>query len=286
MPEWTNWARFEPPVFFGASCLRETLLGGQAFRWREIGDGVYEGIFSGVHARVRLHLAELEWSLPEAEAAHAAALHTYFRAGFSFVVVRDALPWRSDAILRERLAQFPALRILRQPLGEALLAFLCSSTRQIAQISANLNEMAERFGEPLPSGEDALPTWPQLATLPEAEIRACRLGYRARYIAETARVLAGTPGWERELAALPYPAAKTRLLALPGVGEKIADCVLLFGGGHLEAFPVDTWIRQALAGWYGLENLAPAPLAAFGRAHFGPFAGYAQQVLFAGRRKR
>jgi N-glycosylase/DNA lyase len=120
--------------------------------------------------------------------------------------------------------------------------------------------------------------------VPEAELRSCLLGFRARYIAATARFLAAHPGWLEETETLPYAAAKERLCSLPGVGEKVADCVLLFGAGRLEAFPVDVWILRTLELRYGLDGWKPAPLAQFGRAHFGPLAGLAQQYLFAHER--
>ena len=87
-----------------------------------------------------------------------------------------------------------------------------------------------------------------------------------------------------------YPASIERLISefkrLPGVGEKIADCVLLFGADRLEAFPVDTWILRALARRYTLDGWKPAQVAQFGRAHFGPLAGLAQQFLFAWERSQ
>ena len=101
----------------------------------------------------------------------------------------------------------------------------------------------------------------------------------------------GTPGtsartgWLEETEHLPYAEAKARLLELPGVGEKVADCVLLFGAGKLEAFPVDTWVLKSLARRYGLTGWKPAPVAHFGRTHFGPLAGLAQQYLFAWERR-
>ena len=84
---------------------------------------------------------------------------------------------------------------------------------------------------------------------------------------------------------MPYAAAKERLCELPGVGEKVADCVLLFGAGRLEAFPVDVWILKTMARRYGLEDWRPGQVAQFGRAHFGPGAGLAQQFLFAWERR-
>jgi N-glycosylase/DNA lyase len=130
-----------------------------------------------------------------------------------------------------------------------------------------------------------LPTWAELAETPEVELRRCLLGFRARYIHQTARFLAAHPGWLEATAARPYAEAKAGLCELPGVGEKIADCVLLFGVGRLEAFPVDGWILKTLAGRYGLNNWKPAQVAHFGRAHFGPLAGLAQQYLFAYERR-
>src|SRR5262249_30242419 len=111
------------------------------------------------------------------------------------------------------------------------------------------------------------------------------LGFRARHIHGTARFLAARPGWLDATAAMPYAAAKERLLELPGVGEKVADCVLLFGAGRLEAFPVDTWVLKSLARRYGLIGWKPAQIARFGRVHFGVHAGLAQQYLFAWERK-
>ena len=198
----------------------------------------------------------------------------------------DTLPWRSDPHLAACLAAFPGLRILRQPFGETLLGFLCSATKQIVQIKQMLALLAERHGAEIAPGFHRLPTWPELAALPETELRACQLGFRARYIAETARIVAAQPGWLAETEALPYPAAKARLCALPGVGEKVADCVLLFGAGRLEAFPVDTWILKTMARRYGLDGWKPAHVAQFGRAHFGPLAGLAQQYLFGWERQQ
>ena len=129
-----------------------------------------------------------------------------------------------------------------------------------------------------------MPTWSQLAAAPEDVLRECQLGFRARYIKGTATFLADRPGWLEETAALPYAAAKERLLLLPGVGEKIADCVLLFGLGHHDAFPVDTWMIKAMTRRYGLAGWSPAQVAHFGRVHYGPAAGLAQQFLFAWER--
>lgn len=255
---------------------------------------------------VRLRInetGELEWSGPASRRAETErALRTYFGAAVDFGAVTDALPWRSDRHLAEAIAAFPGLRILRQPFGETLLGFLCSATKQIVQIKQMLALLAQRHGTPVPGLPAAaapphpaglaplsppvnrLPTWGELAEVPEPELRKCLLGFRARYIAETARFLAAHPGWLEETEALPYADAKARLCTLPGVGEKVADCVLLFGAGRLEAFPVDVWIIKTMARRYALEGWRPAQIAHFGRTHFGAAAGLAQQFLFAWER--
>lgn len=293
---WSEWRALADTPRFTPEVLAETLDGGQAFRWhRENGDA-WCGLWSEHIVRVRLgHDRRLEWSAPTRRCdATEPALRRYLGLDRDFGALVDALPWRSDLHLATCLAAFPGLRILRQPFGETLLGFLCSATKQIVQIKQMMALLAERHGALLddaPVDEIAgpphrrLPTWPELAQVPESELRACLLGFRARYIAETARFLAANPGWLEETEHLPYAAAKERLCSLSGVGEKVADCVLLFGAGRLEAFPVDVWILKTLARRYHLDGWRPPQLAQFGRAHFGPLAGLAQQFLFAWERK-
>ncbi|AKC81796.1 DNA-binding protein [Verrucomicrobia bacterium IMCC26134] len=267
---------------FTPASLAELLDGGQAFRWHARPQNTFEGQWAGHHVLVRLVSRDgtLEFAAPDHAdpATTSAALHTYLSGP---TAGPDLLPWRSDAHLATAMDAFPGLRILRQPFGETLLGFVCSATKQIPQIKQMQSLLATRHGRPLPDGSHALPTWPELATITEEELRACSLGFRARHIAVIARFLAANPGWLEATEHAPYPEAKERLLTLQGVGEKVADCVLLFGAGRLEAFPVDTWILKALARRYHLDGWKPAQVAHFGRTHFGPQAGLAQQYLFA-----
>ncbi len=305
-----------PPLTPGV--LAETLDGGQAFRWKCGPSGDLSPIGSdprtwlGQWSRCAVHLQHapdgtVQWSAPTTLVPLVAGeLPRYFAADHDWSALADSLPWRSDAHLAQCLGAFPGLRILRQPFGETLLGFLCSATKQIVQIKQMLALLAARHGSAvvervvpttlavttaMPNqrvGDNALhrlPTWPELAAISEQDLRDCQFGFRARFIAETARFLTAHPGWLEETERLPYVAAKARLRELPGVGEKIADCVLLFGAGRLEAFPVDTWILQAMAARYGLTGWKPAQVAQFGRAHFGPLAGLAQQYLFAYERR-
>lgn len=291
------WSAWQPlGLALPPRVLAEILDGGQSFRWR-----CDENIWTGVWAE---HIAQLQLSpggslearVPQNSSASLTALRAYLRLDTDFVALTDALPWRSDPHLAACIAVFPGLRLPKQPFGETLLCFLCSATKQIVQIKQMVALLAQSHGTEI--GRDAsptgprtgeppvptfyrLPTWPELTVIPEDELRRCLLGFRARYIKQTALFLAERPGWLEETESLPYPQAKARLMELPGVGEKVADCVLLFGAAKLEAFPVDTWILKALAQRYNLAGWTPAQLSRFGRIHFGATAGFAQQFLFA-----
>lgn len=291
---WSAWRPVAGLPALSTKVLAETLDGGQAFRWRRLPDETWLGLWGNCVARLRLDSHErVEWCAPTAlQETVERALAPYLGVDRSFASLTDTLPWRSDPHLERCVVSFPGLRILRQPFGETLLGFLCSATKQIVQIKQMIALLAERHGAALPGGDGAagatfyrLPTWEEIARVSETDLRACLLGFRARYISQTARFVADHPGWLEETETLPYLEAKARLCSLPGVGEKVADCVLLFGAGRLEAFPVDVWILKTLARRYGLDDWRTPHLAQFGRVHFGPLAGLAQQLLFAWERE-
>lgn len=291
MLAWSDWQPLPGDWKPAPATLAETLDGGQSFRWHCV-DNIWTGTWSGCVAQFHLDEGRLMWRAPTAlHSTVAAALPRYLGLERDWAALTDSLPWRSDAHLAACIAAFPGLRLLRQPFGETLLGFLCSATKQIVQIKQMLALLAERHGVPLHSRSSpvthhsSLPTWAELAAVPEKELRQCQLGFRAKYIHASAKYLARHPGWLEETEGLPYPAARLRLLELPGVGEKVADCVLLFGAGKLGAFPVDTWVLKSLTRRYGLSGWKPAAVAHFGRTHFGPHAGLAQQYLFAWERK-
>lgn len=283
---WSAWTPLAQAPRLTPGTLAELVDGGQAFRWHHRSDDTWLGIWSDHVVRLRLTAdGTVEYSAPAPDSPRTAQALSAYLFGHDTAAAIDALPWRSDPHLARCLAAFPGLTILRQPFGETLLGFLCSATKQIVQIKQMIALLAERHGPAIAPGVNRLPTWSELAGLSETDLRACLLGFRARYIHQTAQFIAAHPGWLETTGHLPYAEAKARLCSLPGVGEKVADCVLLFGAGKLEAFPVDTWIFKAMARRYGLDGWTPAQIAHFGRTHFGPHAGLAQQYLFAYERR-
>ncbi|MGE9294752.1 MAG: DNA glycosylase [Puniceicoccales bacterium] len=284
--EWSPWQPVEPAVNCTPDALAELLDGGQAFRWNLEDDNIWRGVWGICVAELRAEDERIHWRAPVLIANRVAAeIASYLGPDEDFAAAWDSLPWRSDPVLHAAMSRWRGLRIMRQTFGETVLCFLCSSMKQITHIKQITETLAARFGEELAPGIHALPSWNRLHRVPEAELRNCGLGYRARYIHATTHFLAGQPGWLDVVENLPYPDAFARLKELPGVGSKIADCALLFGAAKLEAFPVDTWIARIMAERYGLQGWSIEQVAHFGRTHFGAHAGLAQQFLFSDARR-
>ncbi len=282
----TPWSRLRGKSCFTDRSLAETLEGGQAFRWRRNKSGLWTGIWNRNFVEIRLEGEKLLWRCPQTLSVDSKEVRKYLVLDSSYEDMIDALPWRSDAVLGEAIQCFRGLRILRQPLGEALFSFLLSSVKSIPQIKELCEQTAQEYGEEIILGAYALPTWEKLAEVSEIDLRKLKFGYRAKYVSATAKRLVREPEFLSAVEAAPYEEARALLMELPGVGGKVADCALLFGAGKLEAFPVDTWIAKALAARYGLNDLKLDQLAAFGRAHFGRYAGLAQQFLFSAEREK
>ena len=196
------------------------------------------------------------------------------------------------------LASFPAdspmqaavdacrgLRLLRQDPWECLASFILSSTKQIVQIQQVISILCERYGRQITS-EGPIPTYSfprpeRLARLAEAELRECKMGFRAPFLLGAARKVAEGKIDLAALHQLPLEEAREELLKLEGVGRKISDCVLLFAFGRQTAFPIDVWVMKTLRQLYFAHRHVKLPeLQAFAATHFGPNAGYAQQYLF------
>jgi N-glycosylase/DNA lyase len=262
--------------------LAATLTSGQAFRWSPSGEA-WAGVIGEHWLRLRQEAGQIT-----AETAAPAGdwqwLRHYLQLDVSLARVLDTFP--EDEPMRNAVTQCRGLRLLRQDPWECLASFICSSSKQIVQIQQIIALLCRRYGSALPVLEGAEPAWSfpdaaRLAGVSATELRECKLGFRAPYLAGTAaKIAAGELDLSR-LARLPLAQAREGLLALPGVGVKIADCVLLFAYGFAEAFPLDVWVMRALRRLYFPRRGAQIHrLRHFSQTHFGPQAGYAQQYLF------
>ena len=247
--------------------LRTTLESGQFFRWRER-DGAFE-----ILLRDRVITARQDGDELRFEGADAPTVRRFFALDHDLSAIRAELA--RDPVLRGPLERFRGLRILRQDPWECVAAFITSAASNIPRISRNVRDMAARFGTP-----PAFPRPHEMGT--EPQLRALRLGFRARYLAEAARL--ARDGRLDRLDG-PLDSVRDALMELPGIGGKVADCVALFAYGRLEAFPVDTWVRKTMRKLYfGGRKVTDRRIRSFAARRFGPLAGYAQQYLFVAAR--
>jgi N-glycosylase/DNA lyase len=267
--------------------LGATLDCGQAFRWEPV-EGGWEGIVAGCWVRLEGDPAGLR-AETAVDPGDWAWLRRYLAIDDDPGAIAATFP--ADPALAEAVQACRGLRVLRQEPWECLASFILSSTKQIVQIRQIVGRLAARFGEPVAGGEGraaafAFPTPGVLAAATEAELRSCRMGFRAPYLRGTATEVASGRLDLAGLAREPLESARARLMELPGVGRKIADCVLLFGLGFPAAFPVDVWVMRVLRELYFPgRRPSPARLREFSETHFGPFGGHAQQYLFHWRRR-
>ena len=269
--------------------LGSSLESGQAHRWKK-SEGWYSGVVRGEFIQIRQKGQVVEFSSgPSPESAAASMLRDYFRLDDDIdAIYRDM---NRDVRVAAMVRKYPGLRILRTEPWECLVAFICSANNNIGRIHQLMERMSDEFGSPLQLNGQTRHTFPSPADLAEAgegELRRLGLGFRAPYVDQTSKaVLEGRLDLPA-LVRMPYQEAKAALMEIKGIGPKIADCIAVFSLEKLEAFPIDVWIRRALAEWYfpGQKTPPDKELLAWAQDHFGRYGGYAQQYLFHGQRLR
>ena len=267
--------------------LQSTLFSGQAFRWRAE-DGWFRGVVSGQAVRVRNTPEGVEVDASQdGDGGLAVRLRDYLSLDVDIEGIYRAMSF--DDRLRDAIDRYRGMRVLRQDPWECLVSFICSSASNIPRITGNIESICESFGAPVKgssNGLHAFPTPEALAGDGAAKLmRELGLGYRAEYIEATARSVAGGEVDLMSLRDAPYETALEALVALDGVGDKVANCVMLFSLDKPEAFPVDTWIDKAMREWY-LEGakIPRTRMRLWAMEHFREYAGYANHYLFHDRR--
>ena len=271
--------------------LDATLCCGQVFRWDKKG-GWWYGVVGDRVFKTRQCNAELEF-----EKVDEKFVKHYFGLDNDLRKIRDKIG--KDEHVREALREFWGLRIIRQEPWECLISYICATYKNIAAIKQMLFRLSEKFGEETTfDGYDfyTFPTPEKLANATESSLMECGLGFRAKYVLETSKKICKEYFDLETLRRMPYPQAKKELLSFSGVGLKVADCVLLFSLGKLEAFPVDVWVKRTILNHYAehfpsalikkissqeaLSNSEYEKMNEFGRNYFGEYAGYAQEYLY------
>ena len=279
--------------------LEASLLGGQAHRWKREGDW-YSGVLRGELVLIRQDEQTIEFlSSPSAPQAVVPRIRDHLRLDDDLPAIQFEIA--TDPNVAAQVERYPGLRVLRQDPWECLIAYICSANSNIETIHRNMERISDEFGEPLelphPNLSDdegahlSRNTFPKpvdLAEAGEGELRRLKLGFRAPYVHQAAIAVAEKRLDLDYLLAAPYPEAKAELMALKGIGDKIADCIALMSLEKMQAFPIDVWVRRALADWYFPSEKTPTNrvLLEWAQDYFGRYAGYANQYLFHGRRLR
>ena len=269
--------------------LEETLTCGQTFCWHRTEGELYgEGkdrfyTFRDNKPLIVEQEGEklyVETELPKREVREALGLHHDLKEVFQH------LP--EDQRLEKATEELWGLRIIQDEFFPCLISYLCSPQMRIPRIKKMHNEIARNYGEVREvNGEKLLrfPTQQELADATEDELRELGIGYRAKYISETLKILQND--FEHsEMDEMDYLEAREHLKKLYGVGDKVADCVLLFSKGFYQAYPLDTWALKALERHYPEHHSKDYDEASENlREHFGEYSGYAQEYIFHAARK-
>jgi len=280
--------------------LDHTLRCGQSFRWKKL-SGWWYGVVERKVVKIKQVRDKLLFqTFPEGTEAD--FVKNYFR-------LDDNLPHILSKINRDKnigmaIQRFHGLRIIRQEPWECLISYICATNKNIPAIKNMVLNLSKWFGREIVfEGRDfyVFPRPSDLADADLKQLRTCKLGFRAERVLETSRIVRNKELDFGTLRKMDYGKAKRKLLALPGVGHKVADCVLLFSLDKLETFPVDVWVKRTILNYYSnrfeesfVEKISRRTsltsgeyekISSFGKTYFGEYAGYAQEYLFALSRK-
>jgi N-glycosylase/DNA lyase len=268
--------------------LEMTIDSGQVFHWQKVGHG-FVGAIGDLPVHVKQHCGFLEvrcGATPQPARQRRAVsriIGRYFALDHPLAEICDSFP--KDPVMNAARDFCRGLRIIRQPKWECLATFICSSMKQVAHIRQISQALRKRFGEQRDIGDHRVYTFPsteRLARASEKQLRDCKLGYRAKNLHATAGLVSSGEADLEAWSALSDAELRTKLCGLPGVGPKIANCVMLFAYERLRAFPIDVWIERVLREHYFLrrKKMTAQRLREFSETYFGKHGGYAQQYLF------
>lgn len=241
--------------------LREILLGGQTFSWREEENGVFAAALNGRVYRVKS--VDDAYSDP--------FLHSYFDLDYDYEKARKDIKAK-DPVLRNAVENVGKLRILKQDEWTTAISFILSQNNNIKRITGLYNKLCENYGRKVEDGFWTFPTPEELEGVTESDLRALGVGFRAPFILSAIE----KRDIFEEVKNLSFDRAMEKLQVIKGIGVKVASCILIFGYQRREGFPVDTWMRKCLDLYYPGVQLS----------YFSPYEALCQQYLFSYMRRK
>ncbi len=236
--------------------LKETLLGGQSFSWREEEDGRFSAVLNERVYTIR--------SLDDAFSDP--FLYDYFDLGYDYEGAAKAIAAK-DEILRQAVASTGTIRLLKQDHWIATISFILSQNNNIKRITGLYNRLSERYGHEVAPGRFTFPTAEEMKGATEEELRALGTGFRAPFILDAI----SKEGILSEIDSLSFDDAMTKLQTIKGIGPKVASCILIFSYQRREGFPMDVWMKKVMKEYYPDKD----------PSYFHPYEALSQQYLFS-----
>ncbi len=263
---------------------------GQCFRWKHQSDGSYTGVVMGRLVRVvycKSNSGSEIYSSNEGTLTISNSSFNdfkdrwfdYFDLGTDYSKIKKLVA--KDEIMKKAVAFGHGIRLLRQEPWETLISFIISSNNKIPRIMSIITNISENYGETIDGHQYAFPLPEKLAALAEDGLKACsKGGYRCKYMIATAQQIINGNVKLENLYDMSTDEARKTLTDLPGVGSKVADCILLYSGIKFDVFPTDVWIKRVMEELYFKREASMKEIREFSASYFGELAGFAQQYLF------
>lgn len=255
---------------------------GQCFRWVKEEDDSYTGVAYGRVLNVFQDYEKNTLLLNNTDLKDFEEIwYRYFDLGRDYGAIKKVLS--EDETLRKAIEYGKGIRILNQEPWELLISFIISANNNIPRISKSIAVLSQMFGEPIEYAGRTYFSFPSVEKLELAELEQidlCRAGFRCKYIYNTAKMIARREVELEQVSKMGSLNAKKELLRLPGVGPKVADCIMLFSMQKYDSYPVDVWVKRVTEHFYIHEDVPMGRIQEFAKGKFGNLAGFAQQYLF------
>ncbi len=257
--------------------LNQTFMCGQCFRWNKISENSYAGVAFG--KVLKISAAEGKFILHDTTPEDYYNIwERYFDISRDYTQIKKNLS--TDLVMEKAIMSGSGIRILRQDIWETIVSFIISASNNIPRIKKIITSLCENFGSQLDDGFYSFPSPEQLRDVTADELAPIRAGFRAKYIADAAKKVNSKEVDITSLDMLDTEHARNELLKINGIGNKVADCILLFALGRTEVFPVDVWINNTMTKLYPERCSSLKSVRIAGREIFGCHCGIAQQYLF------
>ncbi len=264
--------------------IEDVLECGQCFHFTKLQDKDYELIAFGKYLHVKQDLSENKIYLYDTtEDDFLNIWIKYFDLEKDYAQIKEHII-NCDDRLRNAIEEKKGIRILKQDFFETLISFIISQNKQIPHIKAIVHNLSMKYGDEIKLSDGTIrysfPTLEQLNNVTVDELRECKCGFRAPYIRDAVDKVYAGEITESILKTMSVDEARNKLMEIKGVGEKVANCTLLFGLGFNNVFPVDVWMKRIMENMYFGEDTKKEIIEKFALKKYGEYAGYAQQYLF------